>query len=464
VATLHLFQITSLEQHGPLLIAAVCREAGHRVLLSVVQSPAQVAAEVARSGADVAGFSATTGAHKGCLAAAREVKRRTRALTILGGPHATACPEVVEQDGLDMVCRGEGEEATLELLEQLDGRRPEGPVANLLRAGEDPREMTLRPPLEDLDRLPYPARDLLPTAGPALRHFLSARGCPYACAYCLSPTTHRLFGGAAVRQRGVEHVVGELQQVQQNHRLRHVLLADDIFGLDKAWAARFLPAYRASVGLPFSCHLRVGTFDATFLQALKGAGCRLVSFGLEAGSDRVRRQIMNRPISDDQILEAARLVRGAGMAMEVTCMVGLPTETLDEAMSTVALCRRCSPDMVSVSIFQPYPGADLTSLALERGLISEGYQDQIAPTYYQSSPLIQPDIGPLVNLHKLFALAVQFPSLEGVIRKLVELPSNPAFTAAFLATYGARSARLYLPSGQALLDLSLAWARRVLKP
>jgi len=146
MAVLHLFQVGTFEQHGLLSIAAVCRRAGHRVHLSSVRQPAQVADDVCRSQASVVGFSATTGMHHEVLAAAQAVKDRTNALVVLGGPHATSYPKVLEHPAVDIICRGEGEDALLELLAEVDGKRAAGPIANLLRKGEDPAAALLRPP------------------------------------------------------------------------------------------------------------------------------------------------------------------------------------------------------------------------------------------------------------------------------------------------------------------------------
>ena len=463
MAVVHLFQVGTFEQHGLLTLAAVCRHAGHDVHLGSIRSPSGVVDDVHRSGAAVVGIGATTGMHHDVLAAAQAVKEHTAALVVLGGPHATACSSVLNHPAVDAICRGEGEAALLELLDEIDGKRPPGPIANLVRKGEDPASSPVRAPVADLDSLPFVDRDLYHSAfachGTPLRYFLAGRGCPFSCTYCLGPAMHREFGGPAVRSRSVEHVIGEMREVRDRWGLKSVLIADDIFGLDKEWARAFLDAYREQVALPFSCHLRVGTFDETFCSDLKNAGCWMVSFGVEAGSDRVRREIMGRSISRKDIVAAAHMIKSAGMKLETTNMVGLPTETVEEAFETVDLNRECHPDMVSVSIFQPYPGTVLADLCEARGLVADDYVDRISRTYFESSPLRQSGIDQLVNLHKFFALAVFHPRLERSIRRLIQRRPNRLFTIVFLASHGIRSIKLYGLQGGQLLGAAARWAQ-----
>jgi len=347
------------------------------------------------------------------------------------------------------------------LLDELDGRRAPGPIANLVRQGEPIEATPLRAPETDLDALPYVDRALYHAAvgrhGAAMRYFLTGRGCPFSCTYCLGPKMRDLFGGPPVRQRSVEHVLGEICEVRERWGLESVLLGDDIFGLDKAWASEFLARYRREVGLPLVCHLRVGTFDRAFLDELRGAGCWMLSFGIESGNDRVRRQIMHRDISREEIVAAAGMVKEAGIVLETTNIVGLPTETLDEAFETVALNRDCGTDLVSVSVFQPYPGTALAERAREQGLLPEDYAERIDRTYFEGSPLRMPGIVRLVNLHKFFALLVAHPRLEPLVRRLIRLRPNPLFTLVFVVTHGLRSIRLYGLRGRRLWVAGAHW-------
>ena len=260
-----------------------------------------------------------------------------------------------------------------------------------------------------------------------------------------------------MRLRSVGHVIGEICEVRERWGLESVLLGDDIFGLDKAWASAFLARYRREIGLPLVCHLRVGTFDGAFLEELRAAGCRMLSFGIESGSDRVRREIMQRNISHEEIVAAARLVKEAGIALETTNIVGLPTETLDEAFDTVAINRACRTDLVSVSVFQPYPGTALARRAEADGLLPADYVERIDRTYFEGSPLRMPGIEQLVNLHKFFALLVAAPWLAPLVRLLIRCRPNPLFTVVFVATHGLRSIRLYGLRGRRLWIVGARW-------
>lgn len=448
MATIHFFQFGLHEHHGLLTLAAVAREAGHEVHLSPIRRPQDVAALVQKTSADLVGFSILTGMHLETLAVASAVKASTTARVIVGGPHPTYRPQIIEHPAVDIVCRGEGELALVEALNRMDEGRDTRGIPNLVHKGERIDELRCRPLLKDLSVLPHVDRSLLydnPEFGtkPVAMHFLTGRGCPFACTFCQHSAERALFKGASYRLRSVEHVIGELAQAQRTWGLSGVMFVDDCFGLDPSWTARFLDRYRKEIQRPFSCHLRIGMFDERMLTLLKNAGCRAVAFGVESGSERIRNEVLNRKMSNEQIIEAARMVMDAGLLLETTNMIGLPTETVEEALETIALTRRIRPDYFTVTLFQPLPMTPLALFCLENGLLSEEAQDRIRRVYFLSSVLEQPNIKSLEILHKLFHVLVREPRLESLVLRLIRLPLNKAFIPFFLFMQATQHFRRY---------------------
>jgi len=313
-------------------------------------------------------------------------------LSIAGGVHASLSPEeVIAEPGIDLICRGEGEQALLELVEALEEDRSYLEIENLWakwkgRVVKNP----LRELIENLDQLPFPDREvfeyqeILDEDNQRLS-LLVGRGCPFNCTYCANQGRKQLYQGKGsyVRLRSVEHLLQEISECEKKYRFRSLDFNDDIFTLNRAWLEEFY----------FRINVHIGTVDKEIFQKLKELGCEMARVGVESGSERVRREIMNRKIKSEQILKAFSQAEEAGIKTWSFNMVGLPGEGAEDALATYNLNRRLGPvsalqgkgvfegrnpgrvfcSGICPGISQPFPFRD-SQLAPETGSAGRGLQ------------------------------------------------------------------------------------------
>ncbi len=423
------------EPQGILHLSSVLKEAGHEVRLCIVNQEAPIEA-VREFRPGIVGYSVTTGSQRYYLELNRRIKARFDVFSVFGGPHPTFFPEMIEQQGVDGICIGEGEGAMLDLAAALHNGLLEPNIPNwwFKLNGEVVRN-PVRPYIEDLDTLPFPDRDLVyeqhrPTRNSKIKHFFSGRGCPYDCTYCFN---HALFDiykglGRRVRKRSVDVVLEEIDHVRERYPLAFVVFLDDTFTIRGDWMAEFADKYPRRVGLPFFCNVRANLVSEELVEGLRQAGCVSVGMGIEAGNDRIRNEILQRNMSKEQIVSACELLRGAGINAMSTNMVGLPTGRLADDLETLNLNIKCRPAFANAFIFQPYPRTQLGELARREGLL-EGTFDDISSSAWDSSVLRFPpgEKRQIENLQKLFAIAVEWPWLLPLIRRLLRLPKNRVF-------------------------------------
>lgn len=429
------------EPLGLLYLSSVLRGAGHEVRLAIASDEDPVAVAHAWQ-PDVLGYSVYTGSQIYYRDLNLRIREVVEAVSVFGGPHPTYFPEFIGEPGVDAVCRGEGEAAMLDLVEALEAGRPLSGIENwwLKDADGEIEQNPVRPPQADLDLLPFPDRDLLFekdgfTRGSGIKHFITSRGCPYDCSYCFNHVLAELYRGQGrrLRQMSVGRVVEEVKGVQARHPMQFVVFLDDLFIVHAAWLRDLAEAFPREVGLPFFCNVRANLVTAEKVALLREAGCVSVGMGLETGNETLRNQILNRNLSDEQIVEASRLIREAGIRLLTTNMLGLPGGTLSLDFETLALNHACRPAYANAFLYQPYPRTELGEYARRGGHV-EGSVDDIDPSAWERSVLRFSSAGEkrqIENFNKLFALAVEWPWLGGLVRRLIKLPPNGAFRLAY---------------------------------
>lgn len=442
------------EPQGILLISSVLKQAGHRTSLVVATEEDPLVA-VRRLRPDVVGYTVYTGMHGYYLELNRQIKAEMPVFSIFGGPHPTFFSEMINESGVDAICIGEGEYATVDLL-------------NALQAGGDIRHIPNwhvkvdgqvycndpRPLLDEseLDALPFPDRQLLYEAHPAslrtrIRPIITGRGCPYDCSFCFNKAYADLYAGAKrTRQRSPRRVLEEIRSVRDCYGLDFITFMDDTFILNRKWLREFLPLYVQEIGIRWWCQVRANLINEDMARMLKDGGCVSVSFGVEAGNDRLRNEILNRRMSREQILRASELLRQNGIAFSTNNMLGLPTGGLSADFETLDLNIQCRPAYANVFLFQPYPKTQLGELAYQSGFM-EGSFDDLSGSVSDDTVVRFSNAAEkrqIENLQKLFALTVAFPWLRGVTRQLIKLPGNPLFWLIYKVWKGyAMSRRLF---------------------
>jgi len=425
------------EPQGILLISSLVKQAGHRTSLVVATEEDPLEA-VRRIKPDVVGYTVYTGTQKYYMELNRQIKAALPVFSIFGGPHPTFFPEMVHKEGVDAICIGEGEYATLDLLNALDAGEPITSIPNWhTKVDGAVHQNPPRPLLSatELNELPFPDRQLLYDAHSASAHtmirpVITGRGCPYNCSFCFNKAYSELYaGGKRTRQRSVARVLEEIKSVRDKHGLGFVLFMDDTFIVNAKWLREFSSQYGAQIDIPWWCQVRADLVNEEKVRLLKDAGCVSVSFGIEAGNDRLRNEILDRNMSREQILDASRLLCEGGIAFSTNNMLGLPGGGIGTDFETLELNIQCRPDYANVFLYQPYPKTRLGEMAFREGYM-EGTFDDLTGSVSDSTVIkfsSAAEKRQIENLQKLFALTVEFPWLRGLVRQLIKLPPNGVF-------------------------------------
>ena len=169
-----------------------------------------------------------------------------------------------------------------------------------------------------------------------------------------------------------------------------MIVLDDTFPIHHPWVREFCRVYGAELAAPFSLHARVETVNQKLLEALATAGCNQITYGVESGSERVRRDIMRRPVSNQRIEQVFAWTREAGIAVTANYMLGLPGETPDDLDQTLALAERLEVLDFGYFVFYPYPGTQLFHVCRERGYLPDDWLER--PANHRASILTMAEL------------------------------------------------------------------------
>lgn len=424
-------------------ISAVLKAAGHKCDVFIEGEEKNLDQCILDYQPDLVAFSVVTDNYVWSLEQARQIKSIYDTKTIFGGVHPTIFPEIILEDSIDIICRGEGEYALLDLMNTIDQRKDYSAIKNLwtIKSGEVIKN-AVRPLIQDLNEIPPLDRELYYKYSSLkdypVRNIMITRGCPYPCSFCFNHQFNKLYQGKGdiVRRKSVENSIKELAALKK-HETRLIMFWDDTFTLDKNWLFKFLEIYRKEIGLPFFCNARVEHLDEKTVESLKKAGVHCVDFGIETGNEERRRAVLNKNISNQKFLDAAELLHKYKICINAENILAIPGETLETAWETVEFNRRIKPTYAWCSIFKPYPKLALTEKAINQGLIKEEDLKNLDKlTYYENSILNMPHVSEICNLQKIFNLAVQFPSMDFLIRFLIKLPLKKFYLWIFIISYG----------------------------
>ncbi len=419
---------------------------------------------------DVIGFSLMSGLQDWVAATAVKVKSRFAKPVIAGGSHCTFFPEFVNEPGIDAICRGEAEDALPDFLDALEAGGDGSDVPGFwVKTPDGIKENDLYPLRADLDSLPFPDRTIYRRRYASLAELsgcdiLAARGCPYNCAFCYNSLMRKMYAGKGryVRRHSPERLLEELDRAkaERGAALRWVSFVDDLFIQDRKWLEDFLGRYRKRIGLPFSCGLRANLMDEELADLLADSGCRMASFGLESGDEQLRNAVLNKKVTDEQIIRTAALLRERNIRFSTFNMFNLPGETLEKAEATLEMNLRIRGGNYPWSgLLQPYRGTRIFDHADEMGLLPQG---ETGAKLFHSATLRQPDTELLERFNAYFYWMVRYPILRKPLMALVRKGPSLAGRASLLLTSFHRYVSLMRPmEGNRALYLAVknGWKR-----
>jgi radical SAM superfamily enzyme YgiQ (UPF0313 family) len=314
---------------------------------------------------------------------------------IVGGSVGTSISGIMlEKNPVDIICLGEGEVTVKELigaLENGDLSRVKGIIyrdaLGKIHKTED------RPPIKDLDSIPFPAWDHFPMdiylknpigapnrnkwidGSSQARNSLSlnifaTRGCPYKCIYC-----YHDFMGQGYRQRSAENVIKEIETLYEKYKVPYFHFIDDEFVMNKKFVFEFcflLKSFSKKIGrkITWGCAGRVNLMTEDLIIAMADAGCVLIGYGIESGSQRIL-DFVNKQVSVEQAKEAIRLTKKHLGWADCSFMIGYPGETRETIQETINFCKDLDLAPEVIFFLTPYPGTELYRMALEQGKIKD---------------------------------------------------------------------------------------------
>jgi len=365
-------------------IVAVTKQQGYTARVFIVKSRAEYSLlyDVIREFLpSVIAFSSVSSQFRFIKEIAESIKERfPQIILVCGGVHTTIFPNSLQEcHALYGVFRGESEYAFLEFLDRFAQGRPYTDSPNFVyRSGDTIALNPLNPLISNLDSLPFPDKTTYPyietVSQNGIAPFLFSRGCPFSCSYCSNHAIAHVYGMKTNRPR-YRSPESCIQEIEETLRLfpgiTTVWIMDDIFGLDKNWRTEFCRKYKERISIKFDCLLRANVVDENFIQLLKEAGCYRVSFGVESGNEYIRNEVMNRKMSNEQIIRAFELCHRHGLETNAINIIGIPGETEEMIWDTVRLNRTIKPTTSGVNIFYPYRGTKLGDSCFAQGLVDE---------------------------------------------------------------------------------------------
>ena len=365
---------------------------------------------------------------------------------IVGGPHATFFPELIECNNVKAVFLGEAEGSLEEFLSNYENEDSLKSIDGIWYKDNHGaiHKNKMRLLCDNLDELPFPDRGLYYDKYNVLRMkeskiFMTTRGCPYRCTFCYSNICQRLYQGKGkyFRQFSPERIIQEIKETKERYLLKSVSFEDfGEFANDPQLLIKFLSLYKKEVNLPFKCSLRANMMTDALAKSLKDAGVNTVIFGIESGVEHIRNTILNKKIKDDHIIECARMLKKHRIKFGTYNMFGIPSETIDDAFKTVELNIRIKTDYPWGSILIPYPKTDIAKIAVQLKLMPEFFDfAELPPSYFSSSPLNLPQKHAFENLQKVFYIAVKYPLIFPLLKKLIRINCPLFFKAFFIVSF-----------------------------
>ena len=378
--------------YGLAFISAVLKKHGHSTkLLNLneklykLPSDEEIVKYIRDYAPGLIGMSVVTPQYTTALRTARLIKKNfPDTPLIIGGVHPTLVPdEVMKEDCFDYACTGEGEEAVLELVTKKERGEDTSAILNIWsRTNGGIKQNSVRS-FVDLSKLPMKDYELFD-----LQHMINkedgwvrlmgSRGCPFRCSYCFN---HKIVDRykddlsatdvGYVRRHCLEDVLGEIKYLLRTYRdIKTFIFDDDIFTFDKKFLRAFCTEYPKLTEVPFVVNGHVRAFDEERAKMLKEGGCSIIKFGLESGSERIRRDVLHRPMSNEEIVRAFEAAHKFGLHTSAFVMIGLPYETREDILATIELLSRIRPGRFRWAIFFPFPRTDAYEMSLKGGYIN----------------------------------------------------------------------------------------------
>ncbi len=296
---------------------------------------------------------------------------------IMGGPHASALPELTLQENrsVDFVIAGEGENSFSILLEHLDNNLKDINLSGVYyRKNQTDIVGNGNPFIDNLDLLQFPEwqlvghknyKPLIRFAKDALEFpLITQRGCPYSCTFCYD------LHGKKIRQRSINNVLEEIESNFNKYGAKNFAILDEVFTFDRDRTLRFCQEIinnKLSKHINFGCSTRVDLLDKNLIGKMKEAGFNRVMVGIESASE-VTLASMDKGITIENVRDSIRQLKLHGFTVHASAIIGYPSEERKDIKKTIIFARSLKVDYLSINILFCYPGTRIFKEALTKGV------------------------------------------------------------------------------------------------
>jgi len=304
---------------------------------------------------------------------------------IFGGVFPTFAPHLVMNfEEIDMLCVGEGENALMDLADCLGQGKDYSNVTNTwIRQRDGSIKKNSMTKTVDINQLPtitdigiFGEKRFYRPMGGKIRRLLPVethRGCPYTCSFCNSPSQNRLYSnhGSFFRKKSMKLIKEEIENHIKMWKVEYIYFWADTF---LAWSSKEFDAFcemYKDIKLPFWCQTRIETISEEKFKKLKEVGLHRITFGMEHGNEKFRREVVKRPYSNKLAIELMKIPTELDITFSVNNIIGFPGETRELAFDTIELNRHFKSDDTSCSVLIPFHGTEIRQLAEKQGLISK---------------------------------------------------------------------------------------------
>ena len=445
-------QLNEYELHGIEALAGELKSREHQVELLVAFFEKKPLKRIQEFSPNLIGFSLVSAERGEALLWAKAIKSQFPIPIIFGGIDPTFFPQIIKEPAVDLVCRGEGEQALAQLLEAIEQGREYFEIKNLwIKKNQEIYQNPVGSLIENLDELAFPDKEIYFSKYPyyrtyPIKFFIASRGCPFACNYCANQGLKELYPNSShyLRFKSPDYLLEEIKSVLKKYPARTIGFNDDLFTYHLSWMEQFLPRYRKEVGIPFFCAGRIDLLDEDKVRLLKEGGCYSFWYGLETANPEHREKILNRKMSEEKIRNGVELLHRFGITTQSYNILNYPGESLEDGLKTLDLNCELKNDFVVSSLFQPFPGTRLAKdLGLNQTRFSDSFDKSRDFSYFAFSPFQQKDTKKLENLHKIFILGFRSKWVRRLLPLLVRLPKNPLFDILFLISFAIDYARVH---------------------
>jgi len=358
--------------------------------------------EISKRQPNIVGVTSSTLTYQSALKLVKIAKEACpNCITVVGGSHVTfwddkaleECPE------LDIVVRKEGENTLLEVVQRIeDGKSYQDVIGTTCRKDDKIVRNPDRPYIEDLDSLPFPARQLWPMERfreyEDILYLATSRGCVYWCEFCATVRMH----GRKYRMRSPKNVVDELEFLHKTYGISKFTFCDDAFTVDQPRTEALCNEILSrGLKIEWNCGTRVDMLTRELLVKMKDAGCISVWFGVESGTQQVL-DAMKKGITPELTIKVLGWVRELNMKPIPNVILGFPGETKENAWKTIKFVEKIAPDAVGFyNVATPFPGTPMYDMVKEKGWLRVTDFDMYDTTkpIFETPQLSMKDLGKL---------------------------------------------------------------------